>query len=216
MRQINITQAGAFLLLLSAVGLAVARPAPPTGSEGLSKGAAVLQTIQAKQDHVDAPELAKWLVGGRKDFTLIDLRQPWEFDDYHIPGAINVPMDHLTGPLGKATLPQDKRIILYSSGGAHAAQAWVLLAQSGYDAKTLLDGLQGWWRDVMTPTCLETTEDASGSQEYKARKAMREFFLGRPTDGAKAAEPSPVVTPTAPAAGTPASRPAGRTKGGGC
>jgi len=221
MKQLNTQRIGIFAVLLLGLGLLVARGAPNM-SGPLPNGSTILSQIQLKQDHVEPMALAKRIVEGKNDFALIDTRQPWEFDDYHIPGAVNVPLEQLLTDAGRAQLPKQKEIILYSSGGTHAAQAWVVLAASDYKVKTVLDGLQGWWRDVITPVSLKITDETKDAQEYKERKSIREYFLGT---GAPAGKPAPAISGSTPApktvapAGTPTeSSPSapGKSKGGGC
>lgn len=189
----------------------------PIGPVATTSPTAVISQTQGKQDHMDALDLAKAIIEGKKDFVVVDLRQPWEFDDYHIPGAVHIPLDQILGDRAKSLMPKDKTVVLYSSGGAHAAQAWVLLAQRGYTAKSLLDGMQGWWREVMTPSSLTVSDESKDATEYKARKSVRDYFMGGSAPG-KGVSPDVATAPTqaAPSApSSPAPAPA-KTKGGGC
>ena len=217
MNQITLQRAAVFLALFLGFGLLIAQGNPATGPAP-AVGGVILRQVQQKQDHMDAVTLSKKLIEGHKDFFLVDVRQPWEFDDYHIPGAVNLPLEELLGARGKATLPRDKQIVLYSAGGTHAAQAWVVLVQSGYQVTTLLDGLQGWWRDVMTPTSLKITDEVRDELAYKPAKAVREYFGGSGSPSGKPDMSSPAPTDSAPSpTPTPAAPPVqGKAKGGGC
>jgi rhodanese-related sulfurtransferase len=200
------------LAVLLGFGLLLARTGPDHPVIA-TQPESVLASVEAKDDHVLPVDLAKRIIEGRKDFTLVDVRSAWEFDDYHIQGAVNLPLPQLLGASGKEVLRKDREIILYSSGGAHAAQAWVLLSQQGYTVKTLLDGLDGWWRDVMTPVCLQTRGDSSDALEYQGAKAIREFFQGgSATPGSPAVPSTSAPAPAAPAA----PRPSRKKSGGGC
>lgn len=219
MQNITLQRGGIFLALLLGFGLFIARGAPDTAPSG--DGAAVLKAVQAKDDHVLPKDLAKWIIEGRKDFVLVDVRQAWEFDDYHIPGAVNVPLERLLDSASQSVLQRDKTIVLCSSGGTHAAQAWVVMLQKGYKSKTLLDGVQGWWRDIMTPTCLQATEEGAASQDYQAMKSVREHFQGGPASSGHPAVPDSSSSPSpqtpAPSAPSEPAKPApGKAKGGGC
>lgn len=212
MKQISLQQGAVILALFLGVGLLLASGKPNGPTVGVTPSAIVAQ-IQQKSDHVDALDLAKRIIEGKKDFVLVDLRPAWQFDDYHIPGAVNVPLEQAIA--GSSALVKDREVILYSSGGAHAAQVWVLLTQQGYRAKTLLDGLQGWWRDVITPVSLSATDESVGEKEYKALKSVREYFQGATPSG-KPSVPS-TTAPTTQSAPPPARAPSGpKAKGGGC
>ncbi|MCA1032948.1 rhodanese-like domain-containing protein [Bacillus timonensis] len=56
-----------------------------------------------------------------KEVVLIDVRQPYEFNSNHLPGAINVPLSSLRR--GKGEVPVDKEIILYCQTGIRSKQA---------------------------------------------------------------------------------------------
>ncbi len=47
-------------------------------------------------------------------------------------------------------LNNEKLIILYSNGGTHAAQGWVLLQQEGFKNSAVLLGGLNYWVDVYT------------------------------------------------------------------
>lgn len=213
------TRAGVLLLLLLGVGLLIAQgPNPISGP--VANGPMLLSQVQLKQDHIEALPLAKMIIEGKKDFVLVDVRTAWEYDDYHIPGAINIPMDQLLTGAAKAQMPRHKEIILYSAGGTHAAQAWVILAQSGYRTRALLDGMQGWWRDVMTPVSLGASDENAAQKDYQALKPIREYFLGgsapvgKPNVPTTAPSSAPAPSTPAPAPAAPAGGP--KKKGGGC
>ncbi len=54
---------------------------------------------------------AKALLDKRERITLIDVREPAQFDDLHIKGAINIPLGVLPSRL--AEVPRTERVILY-------------------------------------------------------------------------------------------------------
>jgi hypothetical protein len=74
----------ALALLLVAVILAVAGTMSHGTGAGPVDSAAIMQGIIDEKDHVTPVELAHWIIEKRQDYQLIDLRQPWQFDDYHI------------------------------------------------------------------------------------------------------------------------------------
>src|SRR6185312_14049684 len=93
------------------------------------------------RDHLSALELADRLMRGDSGLLVFDLRSKAEFEDLHIPTAQLATIDSLI----KANLPRDATLVLYSEGGAHAAQGWVLLRLRGYrDVFVLREGLYEW------------------------------------------------------------------------
>jgi rhodanese-related sulfurtransferase len=161
--------------------------------------------VQQETDHVTPTELAAWIVEGRSDYRLLDLRSAEEFASYHIPGAENVQASQLSGyPL----LPTEK-IVLYSGGGIHAAQGWMLLRALGFKAVyALLGGLDGWTDEVLYPAP-PAGDDARAKAGFERAAAMATFFGGQPRVAAgetPSAQPvlprlaAPVAGPTIPVA----------------
>ena len=71
-----------------------------------------------------------------------------DYAAYHIPTAENVTV----AALPEFPFLRTEKIVLYSDGGIHAAQAWMLMQAQGYRAVyTVLGGLEGWKDDVLYP-----------------------------------------------------------------
>jgi hypothetical protein len=121
---------------------------------------------------------------------VLDVRSDSEFADFHIPTAQRFPLESLT-TLKPAS---DETLVLYSEGGAHAAQAWVLLRALGHDHVYFLrGGLLDWMDDVINPT-LPSTPDSASTRVA----ALSRYFGGSPhvrfsTDGPATSAP---VSPT--------------------
>ncbi len=160
--------------------------------------------VQKEVDHVAPLTLADWIIQGRSDYRLIDLRSEKEFATYAIPGAENVPVASLTD----AGLAKNEKLVLYSDGGIHSAQAWMLLRSLGYEGVYILrGGLEGWNDEVLFPTIAENA-DAAARIEFARTAEVSKYFGGSPQTGgttATAARPA-IVAPKLdpPAAGAPA------------
>lgn len=79
--------------------------------------------IAREEDHVTREELAKM-----RDVRLIDVRKKEEFAKDHVAKAENIPIENIAS----ATFAPNDTVVLLSEGGAHAAQAWVILQLRGY------------------------------------------------------------------------------------
>jgi rhodanese-related sulfurtransferase len=157
--------------------------------------------VEKEVDHVKPAELAAWIVEGRTDYRLLDLRSEAEFAAYHVPTAENVPVSALPGfPL----LPNEK-VVLYSEGGIHAAQAWFLLRAQGHKAVyTVLGGLDGWKDEVLFPV-MPAGASPLELARFERTAAVARFFGGAPSaasDAAAATDGGPqmpaIATPAAP------------------
>jgi rhodanese-related sulfurtransferase len=195
----------ALALLFIAVVLAVAG----TMSHGIGAGpvdsAAIIQGIIDEKDHVTPVELAHWIIEKRKDYQLIDLRQPWQFDDYHIPTAVNVPLGQFFQEANLKQLERSKKIVVYGLGAGHAAETQLLLQMKGYNAYSVREGISAWWDQVLTPTSLRTeSADPAG---YQQAKQLREYFFGGASSQPKGT-PVPVVNaPILPSESQPRTKP---------
>jgi rhodanese-related sulfurtransferase len=87
------------------------------------------------------PTAAKAQMDALKPFIL-DVREPGEFKDGFIAGAVNIPVRDL--PAKIATLPKDKPIIVYCGIGHRGAMALVFLRGQGFNAKSIQGGFKGW------------------------------------------------------------------------
>ena len=170
----------------------------------------LLTGVERQEDHVTPAELAAWIIEGRTDYRLVDIRDGRAFAEYHIPGAENVPLATLLdGALGRTD-----KIVLYGDGGIHAAQGWTALKGRGYThVYTLLEGLDAWKEEVLFPVMPQNPSPEEQARFERAVQVAR-FFGGQPR---AAAGPGavPMALPTqaaAPAVAAPA-QPAGAAGG---
>ena len=66
------------------------------------------------------------------DYTIIDVREPYEFQSGHVQGAINIPPDKLMAGEGLSAIPKDAAIIVYCRTGSRSNVAKNILQGMGY------------------------------------------------------------------------------------
>ncbi len=138
--------------------------------------------VQKEVDHVNVEDLADWIIQTKVDFRLIDLRTEKEFSEYHIPNSENI---NLTA-LEKAEIPKNEKIVLYSEGGIHSAQAWMLLKAKGYKGVYILfGGLEDWKDQILFPKLSETATPEQIAK-FEKTKEVSKFFGGKPSVGGTA------------------------------
>jgi hypothetical protein len=170
----------------------------------------LLTGIARAEDHVAPAELAAWIIEGRADYRLVDIRDEKAFAGYHIPTAENVPLATvLDGALGRTD-----KIVLYGDGGIHAAQAWMVLKGRGYTrVYTLLEGLDAWKDEVLFPVM---PQSPTPEQQARFERAVQvaKFFGGQPrAASAPGTEPMALPTQATAPAGAPPTLPAGAAAG---
>jgi len=65
-----------------------------------------------------------------KKGTLLDVRSPMEFEENHIPGAINIPLDIVESSI-KQISEMQKPIVVYCLSGGRSSTASSILQQNG-------------------------------------------------------------------------------------
>jgi rhodanese-related sulfurtransferase len=144
-----------------------------------------LTTSHTRGEAQVAPrDLAAWIVEGRADYRLIDLRDPSAFAEYHVPTAENVPLT----ALDEHGLRRNEKIVLYADGDLPAAKAWILLRGRGYQGvSTLQGGLDAWKDQVLFPVM---PEDPTSEEQARFEEAahVAQFFGGQPRDAVSGGE----------------------------
>jgi len=79
------------------------------------------------------------------DVTLLDVREPYEWDLSHLAGAIHIPLQQL--PRRLEEVPRDKEIVVYCRMGGRSAHAQHFMLEHGFTrVKNLVGGLTAWAR----------------------------------------------------------------------
>jgi glyoxylase-like metal-dependent hydrolase (beta-lactamase superfamily II) len=101
---------------------------------------------------ISPAELGEQLRNGDEEPLVLDIRHEADFEEWHIPGSINVDVyDELTAGSEQATealsdLPRTERIVTVCAAGVVSETATEVLRELDYEAATLIDGMNGWSR----------------------------------------------------------------------
>ena len=82
---------------------------------------------------------------------IVDVREPYEWAEGHIPGAVHVPLGSL---LSRAKeLPRDRPLVMQCHLGYRSLQAAMALRQLGFtDVRNLLGGIAAWEQEGLPLT----------------------------------------------------------------
>lgn len=99
---------------------------------------------QAEWKEVPAAELLQRQAAG-ETMLVIDVRSPEEFAAGHVPGALNLPHDRITGSEPQLKDWKQKPVVIYCRSGRRSASAAGVLEQQGFSRLEHLSGdMQGW------------------------------------------------------------------------
>lgn len=114
---------------------APARPTPPPDPEPYD--------IPVPETDVAA---VRALLEAGEPLLLLDVREPWEWAQAHLPAAMgqvrHIPMNGL--PERVAELPRDLPIVVFCAHGSRSYSVTHWLREQGYDARNLQGGITRW------------------------------------------------------------------------
>jgi rhodanese-related sulfurtransferase len=202
---------------LAAAAIVLGALAALAGSPRLDRNARLdvsrlAQIVEREEDHVTALELAAWIRDKREDLRIVDVRDSADFEAYHIPKAERIPLDRLVS----SQFRKNQTVVLYSDGGAHAAQAWVFLRALGHEKVYFLrGGLYEWLDDVMNPSIAADATD-SAKAAFEITSEVSRYFGGVPRVGEDVSSQPSLPVPASRQASGSAKAAVARVRGRGC
>lgn len=177
MKQLSIKQIGVVIAITLGFILAFSpvdnKPVNETDFEKIA------ENINSRSDHITAEQLGQLIIDKDPDFQIIDIRDQSEYQKFHIQTAINIPLQTLFTNENLEFIDPERLVVLYSNGGTHAAQAWVLLQQMGYTNTTVLLGGLNYWVEVYSnPTPPEGVYADSEIFNYQFRVSAGNYLMG--------------------------------------
>lgn len=86
-------------------------------------------------------ELAKRLVNG-ESLRILDVREPAEWAEGHIEGAVHIPLGQLVERLDE--LDPSKEVYVVCRSGGRSSLACELLMEKGYNVVNVIGGMNAW------------------------------------------------------------------------
>ncbi len=106
----------------------------------------------AELPNVTAPELARRL-GSEQDLLVVDVREPFEWEEGHVPGARHLPMRQVPDRLEE--LPRDRPIALICRGGPRSSLVGSLLLARGFTRLVNVWGGMTGWMEAALPVAAD-------------------------------------------------------------
>ena len=109
----------------------------------------------AADSTISVVQLDSWLkerADGGRDFVLVDVREPNEFEINRIPGSVLIPKGEFLNGSALEQLPQDKQVVLHCKSGARSAEALAVLKGAGFDDAVHVGGGVAAWVNQIDPS----------------------------------------------------------------
>jgi rhodanese-related sulfurtransferase len=104
----------------------------------------LVDEVKREVREISAGELRSMKAAG-EDFSLIDVREPEEWQKGTIPGAATIARGVLESNIDQVTTAKDRKIVLYCAGGFRSALAAYMLQRMGFrNVLSLAGGYRGW------------------------------------------------------------------------
>jgi thiosulfate/3-mercaptopyruvate sulfurtransferase len=96
---------------------------------------------------------------GDANTVVVDTREPWEYEEAHLPGAVNLdwrelvddetrglkPREELEAVLGSNGIERDRRIVLYCNTARRISHTYLVLRHLGYENVAFYEGSLTEW-----------------------------------------------------------------------
>lgn len=143
----------------------------------------MISTILTGDHYVDADKMAYTILNDNKNTLIVDVRGVSEFESFHLPYSINIPVNDITAKHHQNRLKEENRVVLVSNGGVTAAEALMLLLRQGYDnVYVLKDGINGFIETIFYDNTLPEGVTAFDEiSKYRFRKNAAQRLLDKET-----------------------------------
>lgn len=93
---------------------------------------------------ITVQELKQRMDAGEAGFVLIDVREPYEHEEFNIGGQL-IPVGSVMGAIPNLQAHKDEEVILYCRSGNRSGMAKQLMEASGFqNVRNLLGGMLAW------------------------------------------------------------------------
>lgn len=148
----------------------------------------------ALPERIDPETLANMIMDLPGAVDVVDIRPPWQFKEYHIPGALNVPVQEL---MSDPSFVNDKRplVIVCRDGSISAAVGGALVQKSQRPIRFLTGGVMRYYDEIARPKGILSDRMPAAGPSLPG-PALRAPDAGTlPTDKTPATPSAPQPTP---------------------
>jgi molybdopterin/thiamine biosynthesis adenylyltransferase/rhodanese-related sulfurtransferase len=131
----------------------------------------LLSAAKAEIVEITPETAAQRLDGG---YLVLDVREPDEYAEGAIPGAIHIPRGHLESQIENRIPDKSTPVVVYCAGGVRSAFAARTLGELGYSVVESMEGGFGRWKDEGRPWKQPASLSAEQQNRYKRHLLLPE------------------------------------------
>lgn len=132
----------------------------------------LLASAKSRITEIDTAVAADRLSAG--GVSLLDVREPDEYDQGAIPGALHIPRGHLEAQVEAKLTDKSQPVVVYCAGGVRSAFAADTLQALGYSNVLSMAGGFGKWKDEGRPWRQPVTLTADQRNRYQRHLLLPE------------------------------------------
>lgn len=103
---------------------------------------------------IEPQALAERVAAADLQLLVLDVRSAAEFDEGHIPGAINIPFDAIGGRIAELGSSGQHDVVVYCRSGRRSAIALTTLKEAGFSRLFHLEGDWLRWSEEHRPLAM--------------------------------------------------------------
>jgi rhodanese-related sulfurtransferase len=158
----------------------------------------LLVEAQEGAQFMSTDEIADMVVQKDPSFQLIDVRAQDEYEKFHLPNAINIPLIDILSDEWADFLDQDVKMnVFYSNGNLKSNEAWMITRQLGFENNYVMQGGLNYWAEtIMDPKAPASTSPDDEIAKYDFRKGASMALGGgavSTTNSTKKSSSKPVI-----------------------
>jgi rhodanese-related sulfurtransferase len=140
----------------------------------------LLSELYDQTRYVSTDEVAERIINQDPALFLVDVRMADYYEEYSLPGAMNIPFEDILNPDWEEYLNQEYvDIVFYSNSDVYAEQAWMLANRKGFENLYIMKGgLNCWFETIIKPAKPLVTASNTEFDLYEFRKGARQYFSG--------------------------------------
>jgi rhodanese-related sulfurtransferase len=138
----------------------------------------LLLEVNSSDRFLSTDIVASRLIDGDPRVLLVDVRSSDSYEEYSIPGALNIPLAELVSDSVLNLLNHSvKDVIFYSNSTLTADQAWLICRKNNFKHIYVMEGgLNKWFNEIMMPQPPLETEGTEAQDLYEFRLGASVFF----------------------------------------